>query len=295
MPENRQGLHPEGYGHFRQSVKNYEGLAITPVLRYTAMMIGFYFKKAFFDGWDHLFTLVALNLVFLGVFALLVVLPMSMGIAGLLTLIPMIVAAVALSVWWSTSVFAMVGVSDYASVSFGDILGHLRRGLVPGLQMAAIAIVGMILVSVGLPFYLTNGGLAGTFAAGILFWCMLIAILSLQYYIPLRARLGGGFRKNIRKSFIMFFDNPLFSVFLLLYNTVTFVISFFLAFMAPGLAGMALALDVAVKLRMKKYDWLEANPEADRKHVPWSELLEEEKELVGDRTLKGMIFPWKDK
>ncbi|MDP2815141.1 MAG: hypothetical protein Q8O19_00505 [Rectinemataceae bacterium] len=258
-------------------------------------MLGFFFKKAFFDGWDHLFSLVALNLVFLGVFSLVVVLPMSLGLSGLATLVPVSMAILLLSVWYSACVHTLRRVADYGSVSFRDVPGDLKSGLVPGLQMAAIGIAGWILVSVGLPFYLSNGGLLGVFAAGILFWCALIALLSLQYYIPLRARLGGGFRKNIRKSFIMFFDNAGFSIFLLFYNFITLILSFFLAFMAPGPAGVALSLDVAVRLRMKKYDWLEENPGVKRKEIPWTDLLEEDKELVGPRTLKGMIFPWKDK
>ena len=45
---------------------------------------------------------------------------------------------------------------------------------------------------------------------------------------------------------------------------------------------------------MYKYDWLEANPEANRKKIPWDALLMDDKERVGKRTLRGMIFPWKE-
>jgi len=45
---------------------------------------------------------------------------------------------------------------------------------------------------------------------------------------------------------------------------------------------------------MYKYDYLEAEADADRKHIPWDELLYEERESVGNRSLKNMIFPWKD-
>ncbi len=144
---------------------------------------------------------------------------------------------------------------------------------------------------------LGHGGLAGALAAGVLFWFGLAALLSLQYYIPLRARLGGGFGKNLRKSFILFFDNPSFSVFLALYNAVSLALSGFLAFLAPGFAGLALALDCGLRLRLYKYDWLEKNPLSPRRArraIPWEELLAEDRELVGKRTLKGMIFPWKE-
>jgi hypothetical protein len=257
-------------------------------------MLWFYIKKAFFDGWDNLFPLVGLNLGFVAIVGLVLVLPLSLGVAGPVSILLGAVAITAVVVWWSVCVHALVKVSDYGSLSFRDLGAEFKRALVPGLQLAGIGVVAWILLAVGLPFYMTNGGLAGVFAAGILFWCAMLGVLSLQYYIPLRARLGGGFRKNMRKSFILFFDNAGFSIFLFLYNTVTLVISFFLAFMAPGFAGVALALDVAVRLRLKKYDWIESHPGAKRNQVPWDELLEEERELVGPRTLKGMIFPWKD-
>jgi hypothetical protein len=57
---------------------------------------------------------------------------------------------------------------------------------------------------------------------------------------------------------------------------------------------MLLASSDAIKLMMYKYDYLEAEADADRKHIPWDELLYEERESVGNRSLKNMIFPWKD-
>jgi hypothetical protein len=44
---------------------------------------------------------------------------------------------------------------------------------------------------------------------------------------------------------------------------------------------------------MYKYDYLEKNP-GDRRRIPWDALLVEDRERVGKRTLKGMIFPWKE-
>ena len=61
----------------------------------------------------------------------------------------------------------------------------------------------------------------------------------------------------------------------------------------PGITGMQLAAEDAIRLMMMKYDYLEENPEADRKHIPWEDILYDEKEKVGPRSLKNMIFPWK--
>ena len=97
--------------------------------------------------------------------------------------------------------------------------------------------------------------------------------------------------------FLLFADNPGFSFSLALYNLVSLALSLFLALLMPGFAGVALASDDAMRLRMYKYDWLEQHPGLDaraRKDIPWDELLAEDRELVGKRTLKGMIFPWKE-
>jgi len=257
-------------------------------------MIGFFLKKSFFDGWDHLFTLVLLNGVFIAIAALGMVLPSALGLSGLPAFLPQAVALLALCVWWAACVRALVSVADFGSVKPADMLAALGPSVVPGLQMGAVLVLALALLSIGIPFYLTNGGVVGALAAGVLFWCAATLALALQWYLPLRARLGGGFRKNLRKSMVLFFDNPGFSIFLFAYTLLTLVLSFFLAFMAPGPAGAALGLDVALRLRLRKYDWLEANPGANRKAVPWKELLEEDAELVGTRTLKGMIFPWKE-
>jgi hypothetical protein len=257
-------------------------------------MIGSFIKKAFFDGWDHLFTLILLNLGFILALTLGFVLPGSLGLPAWASVVLGVAALAAGSVWWSASVFAMKKVADFGSFQARDMPAMARLGLVPGLQVGALLVVGWLVISVGLPFYLSIGGILGALAAGVIFWCAVILLLSLQYYIPLRARMGGGLKKNLRKSFMMFFDNPGFSLFLFLYGAITLALSLFLAFLLPGFAGLALAHDDALRLRLYKYDWLEAHPDAKRRDVPWDELLEEDRELVGKRTLKGMFFPWKE-
>jgi hypothetical protein len=39
---------------------------------------------------------------------------------------------------------------------------------------------------------------------------------------------------------------------------------------------------------------LEENPDANRRKIPWDALLIDEKDRVGSRSIRGMIFPWKD-
>jgi len=257
-------------------------------------MIGFFIKKAFFDGWDHLFALFLLNLGFVTLIALGLLAPIAAGAPAWILIPTRIAAIAALSVWWAACVFALNEVADFGSIRMSSILPALKKAALPGLQVGLIGGVSAFLIAVGVPFYLSKGGFAGALAVGVLFWFAVTLALSLQYYLPVRARLGGGFRKNLRKCFILFFDNPLFSIFLLFYNAFCLALSLFTAFLMPGFAGLALSSDVALRLRLYKYDWLEGRPGSPRAPIPWDELLAGDRDLVGPRSLKGMIFPWKE-
>jgi len=257
-------------------------------------MIGFFIKKAFFDGWDNLFALAAFNIVHLVLLIVFIALPLSLGAGDALAVAGLVAGILAISVWQSLSAFAMNDVSDYRSVGVRSSLANFGKAWKPGLVMGLLNIVLWFSFTIGIPFYLSQKGFVGVFLGSLLFWTCAVAILASQYYLPLEARRGGGFRKNAKVSMMLLLDNPGFSLFLFGYNLITLVVSTLVAFMAPGLAGLALASADAVKLRLKKYEWLERNPGADRKRAPWADLLEEEKELVGERTLKGMIFPWKE-
>lgn len=251
-------------------------------------------KKAFFDGWDHLFAVLLLNLGFAVLAALGLFLPGLVGGGAVGFYATLAALGLLASVWWSASVLGLKNVADYANLEFKAFPAILKKALVPGLQYWALNLVVVIALGIGIPFYLSKGGIVGALAAGLLLWGSVVFILAFQWYLPLRARFGGGFRKNLRKCFVFFFDNGLFSLFVFLHGLVGAAISLVLALIMPGFAGIALGLDSALRLRAYKYDWLEANPGAKRGDIPWEELLAEEKELVGHRTLKNMIFPWKD-
>jgi hypothetical protein len=256
-------------------------------------MVSFFIKKAFFDGWDHLFSLVLLNGVFVVLAALGLFLPGLFGAGSPGFYASLVVVVLLGSMWWSVCVHGLVRIADYGTLEIREMPGIIKTAILPGIQYGVLSIVALLAFIVGLPFYLSRGGIAAALAAGLLLWGGIFFVLAFQWYLPLRARLGGGFAKNLRKSFVFFFDNALFSIFLFVYNAIGALLSAVLAFLLPGLAGLALALDDALRLRLYKYDWLEANPGAKRNAIPWDSLLEEDRELVGKRTIKNMIFPWK--
>ena len=123
---------------------------------------------------------------------------------------------------------------------------------------------------------------------------MIIFLIACQYFFPIYFGLDKRFTKILKKMFLIFFDNPLFSIGLVLVNIILSIASFFTALMVPGSASMSLLISVGLKLRLYKYDYLEENPDDISKKIPWDTLLVEDKEKIGKRTLKGMIFPWKE-
>ncbi len=263
-------------------------------MEYRTIMIGFFIKKAFFDGWDQLYLLAGFNGIALLVVLLFFVLPGALGAPLWIIVVAAALMMLALSVWNVAVSAAMYRVAEGKPAHLRELWGALPHSLKPGLFLGGIGLLYGIAITVALPFYLAQKAMWGVFVGGLLFWTMLMGLLILQYVPAILARDACATRAALKTAFYLFIDNPGFSIFLFLWRSFTLVVSAATMFLVPGLTGAALASAVAVYLRMKKYGYLKANPEANRKHIPWNELLEEERERVGKRTLKGMIFPWKD-
>ena len=137
------------------------------------------------------------------------------------------------------------------------------------------------------------------FLSSVMF-CLLTVVLALQWFLPIQAQLGNKFKKTLKKCFIIFFDNIGFSVFMFLYTLILAGISYFTATLIPGFAGILLSYNNAFRIRLYKYDWLEEHEEELKQHgkrkvrIPWGELIADDRETLGPRTLKSFIFPWKD-
>jgi uncharacterized membrane protein YesL len=257
-------------------------------------MIGFLIKKTFFDLWDNLFRIALVNLGFILSAAVPILVP------TLFTAVPILaIAVIVLGVLWcfvylAAAAVAIRSISDYGTFGFLDFFQAIKDAWPAGLAFGGVAVLVGLLAYTALPFYLGMQSMIGVFAAALVFWTVVIVVLAFQYFLPVRARLDRDLRKVVKKCFILFFDNPGLTIFALLHNAALLVLSFFLAFLAPGPAGILLFLDEALRLRLLKYDWLDANPNTNRRKIPWDEILIEEREKTGSRSLKNFIFPWKD-
>ncbi len=258
-------------------------------------MIGFFFKKAFFDGWDNLISMVVLNLGFLVTLLAFMGSMTLMQNNALLSVACMVLSAGLFAFYSAGASASTWAYARYERPGWEGFKRGIRDSWRHSLLFWLIIVLDVSLLVFVIPFYLSYGTAVGTLLSVLLFWLFMGLTLSLLYFWALfRAMPGDRPVKTLKKSLIIVFDNLFFSLFFALYQIVNFGLSMVLAGLAPGITGMLLASSDAVKLMMYKYDYLEENADADRKHIPWEELLYDERECVGHRTLKNMIFPWKD-
>jgi hypothetical protein len=281
-------------------------------------MIVFLLKKTFFDLWDNAFRLALLNIGFIASIALFFIFnrllehfsPPPSAVSGLVFLGSLVWH----SVYLAAAAICVKNISDYKTFGFNDFCLALRSAWSAGMVYGIFLGIAVILFVFVLPFYLLVNTASGLFIASLLFWTLVMLAAASQYFFAVYARQGtealekiGPERssrrkrfnenanvKSIKKCFFLFIDNTLFFIGTMFLTFLVFMISIFFAFLLPGPAGMLLFLDEALRLRLLKYCWLEQNGGADRRYIPWDTILAEEREKTGSRTLRALIFPWKD-
>jgi hypothetical protein len=256
-------------------------------------MFGFLIKKTFFDMWDNLIRIIIYNLGFL-----LLMAPIALLLDLLKNNTPLLLALIAV---WIAILFVYSGVAswmasqiaDYSRPEWSEIGAALKATYPTSLLFALLNLLLAFLFSIAFPIYGSFKSFLGPLASSFLFWILVFWVLACQYFFPLQARLERRFFKILKKMFLLLLDNPLFSFGLFLVSLVILVLSVFTVFLLFGITTLLLWWNVALKLRLYKYDHLEKHPD-DRRRIPWDALLAEDRERVGKRTLKGMIFPWKE-
>jgi len=275
-------------------------------------MTGFWFKKNLFDGWDNLFHMIVPNIVMyasilLGVLAGVGIneLPVMDAWKNIILFVAAFVFCGVLFVFVFAEGDNCALIANFESASlknyFKNIVPSIKDGMLFGLLMAMIVAI----LCISFPFYYriwvpsdgSKGSVVGLILMIFVFWFVVICLLSLQWFLPIRSLMHNGFRKCLRKSFILFFDNPGFTLVVALNNVLLIALSVICIGLVPGFTGVVLANTNALRLRLYKYDWYEVNPDLsdqERKQVPWDELLANDRETIGPRKFRNLLFPWKD-
>ncbi len=257
-------------------------------------MILFFIKKVFFDAWDNLITIVLFNIGFTLIIAGFSYLAFLFEPAGLGYFSTVVTAVIIFNIYAAGVSAYMNELIQSNSPDFKQFPVYIKKYWKSAAVISVISIFQLAAIIIGFPFYFSVGGLPGLVGLVTLFWISILWWVSIQYFFPVAAQLETDIKKQIKKSFILLLDNTLFTIFLGIYSVTLLGISFFTALLIPGITVILLSHQIALKLRLYKYDYLEENPEAKRNRIPWPDLLYEEQERIGTRTIKGMIFPWKE-
>ena len=258
-------------------------------------MVSFFIKKAFFDGWDNLLGLFVFNLVYVAVIVGGMAAFSMLGENSALFLLLLLLLILLVAILMGGTAGVTLNYSNYKRDSWTAFRDAVGRNIRHSLVYFVISAVFVFNIMFTIPFYLSTGSV-GLFVCVILLWLEILIFLCLPYYFPLMNLLPADRPlKTAKKCFIIAVDNMGFTIFFAIYNLICTGLTLFTLGLIPGVTGMQLAAQDAMKLRMFKYDWLEeTQPEGkERKNVPWADLLYDEKEKVGPRSLKSMIFPWK--
>jgi energy-converting hydrogenase Eha subunit C len=256
-------------------------------------MFGFVLKKTFFDMYDNLIAIALLNVGYILVMAFCFYLPWALRSLPLLAFVVLFIGFVLMFAYTGGVSGITREISDYRRPGLRLFAAHLRASLPSSLGLAVLNLLVLFLFRVAFPFYGGMDSLIGQIAFSLLVWFLIAWALAFQYAFPIQSRLDKNLKKILKKMFLLLLDNPLFTLALVLSNVLFFLLSMLTALLLPGIATLLLLGNVALKLRWYKYDYLEQHPESG-KRIPWDMLLSEDRDRVGKRTLKGMIFPWKE-
>ena len=253
-------------------------------------MITFLLKKSFFDYWDNLYKLLCVNLCLALLMAFYIHLAYLLG-RGHLGIIIIYLFNLLIG---STALMARK-ISDNNLPRINLFLKATKSVWRDALFFTACIALQIAVADHIIPFYLKlENRLAGLSLAMLLFWICVIWWMATIYYYPLRLRLNFSIFKAARKSLLVFADNLSLSLAVFLISSVIFMLSLGTAMLLPGISFLLVFHQVAGRTLLLKYDYLENHPLVNRKDIPWSNLLKEDLEIINRRSLKEIIFPWKE-
>lgn len=268
-------------------------------------MVGFLIKKSFWDYWDRVGLMILLNLINLvvgivGGVAYVTLLTVNQG--PYKDLFPWDVLAWVVLILFGGLLFLLLGANSrlcteivYSrSIDFRDYKTFFKEKAKKSLLFYGVVLTLTFFIATGLQFY-------GIFATSMLslvaffffFWVTLLLLFSVEYFFPLSNIMDDPFKKNVKKCFMLFFDNPGTSIGVSLISFFLLMMTLSLAFLLPGIPAISILWENLMKFLMLKYDYMEENPEADKKKIPWDILLRDEKEHLGHPSFRNIFQPWK--
>lgn len=184
-------------------------------------------------------------------------------------------------------------IANNEKFELAKVTAYFKKTALSSLQLSAVVFVYMAAILASFSFYGSQSLFVSRIAVYFIFWINLIVIFSLQFFYAFQSAYGGSAVETAKKSFAFFMDNKGFSLIIFIGSLLIILLSTVTIFVMFGLTTILLWLNVAVKLRMYKYDFLEENPDASLKDINWYRLLKKDRIALGRRTFRSLLYPWK--
>lgn len=263
-------------------------------------MFGFLIKKNFCDGWDNLLSVVVTNVLILFVGIGIVFLNM---IASQLGVIIQVLAAIISSIIFFIFVFAYgdsaAEIANFNGIRLRDYFLAIPKVLKDATLFGILFSVVIMISLFSIHYYFTQSqSYVGFLMGAAICWILLFFLLAMIWFIPIRSLMHNNFKKCLKKSFIILFDNTAFTLAVAFYDLILVAFTVLFIGFLPSVSGILIANTNALRLRLYKYDYLEEHPELktkkERRHIPWEDLIYDDRETLGPRKLKSFLFPWKE-
>jgi hypothetical protein len=249
-------------------------------------------KKAFFDFWDNLGSIIVVNLGYFFIFAAMEYSPLSLPKHPIFSIFTYYIKCSIFFVYTGAVNRVIKQRTDLLSASFSDFIPHLKSSWRTSLLFAGLVLSIFLIFKTSFYSLQLLNGFTFVLCFGMLFWIVLVFAIGLAYFFAFEARSNASFLACLKRAMLMLIDNPFFSLGLLVGAAIISAISAFFVFVIPGIGALLLWYNLAVRLRSAKYDYLERNPSANRRDIPWKRLLEGDMARLKSRTIKKLIFPW---
>ena len=133
-------------------------------------MMLFTIKKTFFDLWDHLFSIVLLNLGATLIVGVGISLPYALNFHPSLSLLGIVIGIFLLTLYIGAASKLTQDIADYKSLSIRVFFQYLKDMWKAASVLSVIIIIQVVLFVFVLPWYIRQGGIFGIAAASVIFW-----------------------------------------------------------------------------------------------------------------------------
>lgn len=273
-------------------------------------MLNLFFRKNFYDGWDNVMFFFVPNLILdfaVIIFTALCIPGVTVFKDAQWYLFVWIALAFILTAVISTVALAWAEnskkIADYETYEVREFFKILPSCISDGIKFGSSIFVILIILALSIKFFFFPDGenqtvtLAGLTAGAVYCWVSLSAIMILSWYPALRAEQHKSYFVSIKKCAIIFLDNLPVSIIISIYDLFQCLVSIIMLGVAPGVAGLTLSRANALRLLLKKYDYIDElqknGTRASSYKIPWEEILKDDLEANPVRGFKEFWMPWK--